>query len=322
MILKRIFGIALGLISSMPIVYATDCELHVAVAAISQGDKVDKQVENQLQMRLTRAAAAAGLAGDAKSSRFFIAGRFDKGFMDVTSGPSQKFLLKTTLTLYIGDADDQKIFSTASFELKGVGASEQRAYLNAMSQLNAQNLTFKRFVEKGKEEIIQYYNKYSAVILTKARTAMKQRDYDEAIYQASQIPECCNGFDEAADLMVEAYGHRMDYEGAQLLSRAQGEWAADPTESGAREAFSFLSQIDPGCSSYPAAKVLGDEIAKTVKEQWVFENVQKYEDALAMEKKKMQNEHIVRTRMIEAARAVGVARAENQPKVVYHYGWF
>ncbi len=77
MILKRIFGIALGLISSMPIVYATDCELHVAVAAISQGDKVDKQVENQLQMRLTRAAAAAGLAGDAKSSRFFIAGPKD-----------------------------------------------------------------------------------------------------------------------------------------------------------------------------------------------------------------------------------------------------
>lgn len=320
MIRKTICAIAAALFLGTPLAMA-DCELHIAVAEIKQGDEVSKAVENQLQMRLTRAAAAAGLAGDAYSSRFFLAGRFDKGFLDVTPGPSQKFLVKTTLTVYIGDGDDQKVFASKSFELKGAGISEERAYVNAMSRLNAQNAEFKAFVEEGKKKILAYYENYAPVLLKKARSAMNQRDYDEAMYVASQIPECCPAYAEAEDLMLEAFNHRTEYEGDQLLAQAEAEWGADPTATGARKAFDLIAQIDPSASAKARAKALSKKMSNTVKEQWVFENVKKYEDALALEKEKMANDHALRMKVVDAAKSVAVARAQNQPKTIVRHYW-
>lgn len=312
--------ITAAMLSATPMAHA-ECELHIAVAGIKQGDKVGDAVERQLQMRLTRAAAAAGLAGDAYSSRFFIAGRFDKGFTDVTPGPSQKVLVKTTLTVYVGDSDDQKVFSTASFDLTGAGISEERAYINAMGKLNAQNQVFKKFVEEAKAKILAYYDTYAPVLLKKARSAMNQRDYDEAIYVASQIPECCKAYSEAEDLMLEAYNHRTEYEGDRLLAEAEAAFGADPTATGAREAFGLIAQIDPAASAYARSKSFRKKMADTVKEQWVFENVKKYEDALALEKQKTANAHALRMKVVDAAKSVAVARAQNQPKTIVYHHW-
>lgn len=321
MSIKPLISLAAAMLIGAAPMLADDCAVQVSVAKVTQGDKVSPAVENQLQQRLMRAATAAGLSGDAGSSRFFITGRFDKGYFDVMSGTNEACLLKTTLTLYIGDAETEKTFATVAFDLKGAGRTEERAYINAMSKINARNPEFKNFVAQGTEKIIAYYDANYPRILTRARTAMQQRNYDEAIYEASTIPECCKGYDEANALMLQAYQEYTNYEGQQLLAQARAKWAASPDADGASEAMELLAQIDPASSCGAQAAALSDEITKRVKAQWDYENIKKYEDQIALRREAMQTEAKIRQQSIEAARQVSIAYAKNQPKVVYRLGW-
>jgi hypothetical protein len=93
-----------------------------------------------------------------------------------------------------------------------------------------------------------------------------------------------------------------------LLAQARAAWAASPDADGAREAESYLAQIDPASSSYAAAQSLNAEITKTTKKQWEFENVQKYNDQVALEKQR-----------INASKQVAIAWAKRRTRVVNRY---
>ena len=56
------------------------------------------------------------------------------------------------------------------------------------------NQKFAEFIEKGKLKIVDYYNSNYPQILEKARKAMGLKSYEEALYWACMIPECCDGY--------------------------------------------------------------------------------------------------------------------------------
>lgn len=287
-----------------------DCEIGIAVAPISQGDGVPVAIASRLDSKIRQILSQNGIAGAPENSQFFAAGRFDKAYHDELGGTSPKTVLKTTLTLYIGDADGQKVFASKAIDLKGVGTSEERAYQMALNSLKPDSKAVQDFVTEGKRKIIAYYDAKYPQILAKANTALKQRDYPEALYWASQIPDCCKGFEAANELMVKAYQEEVDAAGKQLLMKAQGAFSADPTAVGAAKASEYLSQIDPAASCMPQAEELAKKMEAVTKAQWKFENVDKYRDKMAMHR-----------HMIDASKAAAVAKAKSRPNVVYNYEW-
>lgn len=305
-ILKAIFASAL--VACSLAASAQECDLEISIANITKGEVVPESVNSQLEAKLTRALSKAGIVAAPYDAQFFIAGRFDDAYNDIISGPSQKYVVKTTLTLYIGDADAQKVFASESFELKGVGASDAQAYTRALNQVNAANAKLVDFIRKGKDKIIDYFNNNYQTYINNARKAMASRDYDQALFYASQVPSCCAGYAEANSLAMKIYSENTNYMGNKLLAQAKAAWAADPTEAGAREANKYLTQIDPSASCQGAAAALTAEMSKTTKKQWEFENVQKHNDAIALEKSR-----------INAAKEVAVAWAKSRPKVVNRY---
>lgn len=68
------------------------------------------------------------------------------------------------------------------------------------------------------------------------------------------MPECCTGYNQAAQLANSIYTDKVNYDGAMLLAQAEGEWAADPTDAGAAAAYSYLAQIDPQPHATPRQK--------------------------------------------------------------------
>ncbi len=287
---------------------ATDCTIDLSIAPISKGKNVPEQVESRLEAKLQTMLAKSGFFGAPYDSRFFIAARFDDLSNDITGGPSQKVIVKTTLTLFIGDAQEEKVFDSESFDLKGVGGSDTQAYVRAIEGVSARNPRVMAFLEGARTKIIDYFDRNYTEYINKARRAMLARNYDEALYYSTVIPSCCKGYEEAAQLSMQIMTQRADYEGAKLLAKARGAWAADPTASGAAEAYSYLSQIDPDSKCYAEAQALGRTMSKATQKQWEFENVTKYKDAVAIERQR-----------IEAAREVGVAWANNQPKEIHRY---
>jgi hypothetical protein len=287
---------------------AQDCDIDISIANITKGEVVPQAVNQRLEAKLSTALARLGIVAADYDAQFFIVGRFDDAYNDITSGSSQKVAVKTTLTLSIGDAINQKVFATESFDLKGVGSTDEQAYTKALNSISSSNQNLLNFIQQGKERIIEYYDANYSVFLTKARNAMAARNYDEALYYSTSIPSCCVGYKEACNLTSQIYTDNMNYIAQNLLAQARAAWAESPDAEGARKAYIYLSQIDPSSSSYSAAQSLGKEISQRTKQQWDFENVQKYNDAVALEKQR-----------IEAAKQVAVAWAKSRPKVVNRY---
>lgn len=291
-----------------PAAAQSDCRIDISIANITKGDIVPEAINSKLEGKLMQALGKAGMISAPYDSRFFVAGRFDDAINDVTGGPSPKNFVKTTLTLYVGDADEQKIFDSESFEISGVGSSEQLAYMKALNKINATNPTLIKFLEGAQSKIIEYYDAHYPEYIAKARQAMSQREYGEALYYVTSIPSCCRGYAEANALALTISSEQINYEGKRLLAMAQAAWAADPTAEGAAEAHKYLSQIDPAASCAKEAQALSKQISDTTKKQWEFENVTKYNNAVALEKER-----------IRAAKEVAVAWAKSRPKQVNRF---
>lgn len=299
--------IAAGILNA----YSADCEIGIGIAPImNEGDNVPAGIQKKLQAKLKTVLAHGGVAAGDYDCQFFITGRFDESYSNEAGGVGGRVMVKSDLQLAICDGDNKKVFATATFPLKGVGATNEQALTRALQSLNARNPEFINFVENAKAKIVDYFDKNYPNYIQKARTALSQRNYDEALYWATSIPECCKGFNEANALATAAYKDRIDFEAAQLLTQAEGEWAADPTAAGAAKAYSYLSQMDPSSSSYTAAKALGKKMGASVKADYDFETKEKYRNQVALEQQR-----------IKAARDVGVAWAQNQPKKIVHNNW-
>lgn len=286
------------------------CEIALGMQPITEGDNIPAAISRQMEAKLRQALTFTGVSAADYDAQFFITGRFDHAYSQQAAGPSGKVLVKTNLQLAICDGSNRKTFATATFPLKGVGNSDEHALTKCLSSLNAGNQEFRNFVDKAKDKIVEYFNANYPTYINKANLALKNRDYGECLYWATMIPECCDGYAEAAQLINVAYTDKVNYDAQMLLAQAEGAWAADPTADGAREAYSYLAQIDPAASCYPQAKALGKKIGSVVKQNYDFETKEKYRNAVALEKQR-----------IDAVRDIAVAWAQNQPKTVVKNNW-
>lgn len=287
-----------------------ECNIHLMVTPISQGEDVPAGVNDMLKTRLINAIAKTDVTADEYYGRFFITGKFNHIYKSVVPGPPSQSVLHTMLTLYVGDIVSQQTFSTATFELRGVGTSELRAILNSLSSINSKNKEFEKFIREGESKIISYYNENYRTILEQANRAASLRNYEEALYHACSIPECCVGYAETEDVVLLIFREYIDFKGLQLLNSARAVWGTSPDERGAEEAYAYLIQIDPSSKYYSDAQKLVREIASKIQRNWDFENMQKYE-----------NEVDIRKREIEAARAVGVAYGQGQQAQTTNLMW-
>ncbi len=306
--MKHIHKILL-IVSSLFVVESqanAQCGVHLMVAPVHQGEEIPDDVNNMLMTRLETAVCATGVIASPNYDRFFITGKFTHFYKDVVPGPPMSNALRTSLTLYIGDAISQKVYASSTYELYGVGTSETRAFVNAMRQLNGENDQLKKFIDAGIDKIVEYYDQNYLLLIKQAEKAVAMRNYEEALGILAPIPECCKGYNQVSGVFISAYDKYIDYEGQMLLTQAQAAWVAQPDSEGAARAYDLLSRIDPNANCYNQVVTLGDEIKSVVKANWDFENRQKYQDTVDTERNK-----------IEAARAVGVAWGNSQKSVIF-----
>ena len=185
-----------------------DSGIALMVAPIEQGEIIPRSVDNQLQTRLTNAVNAAGMVAGKDYGQFFVSGRITHSYTETLPGPPVQIVVHTMLTLYIGDVKNREVYASESFELRGVGRSEERALLNALAQIKASNQAFVSFIEKGKEKIIAYFDKNYSHYLDSARYANAMGDKGKAFYYATLIPASCKGYAEAqkvVDIICKKY---------------------------------------------------------------------------------------------------------------------
>ncbi len=307
--LRNILMIIVFLAINYGITHA-QCNIHLMAIPSEQGENIPDDINDMLMTRLTSAITATGVTASPDLDRFFVTGKISHLYKDVVPGPPISNIMHSTLTLYIGDVISKKVYATTSFELRGVGTSESRAFINAMRLLNAKNSQFNTFVENGTKKILDYYNKEYPLLIKQAKQAESMRQYEKALSFIATIPECCKGYDQAYNALLSIYNNYINYDGEMLLNQAKAAWSASPDEDGAQKAYMYLTQIDPDSKCYDQAQALHNEIKKVVKENWDFEVKEKY-----------QNEIDIERRKIEAARAIGVAFGNGQKETTTNLMW-
>ncbi len=309
--IRHILLWSLAALSASGIVRAQDCELDICVVAPDAAKSgISEGTAETVAKRLARALTASGTAADENYGQLYLSASFSHLYTETLPGPPMQDIVRTQMTVFVADIFGHKVFDSETFELRGVGSGEQRAFINALSPLNGRNRQLEAFVARAKAKTVDYFDRNYRSLLEKARSAASMRDYEQALYFTTLIPTCSKGYAEASKATQTYYKAYIDYIGTQLLTKAKAEFAASPNSEGAYRAYALLGQIDPESSAYKAAMKFAEEVKARSMAEYDFEFHRPYEDAIALERAR-----------IDAAKAIGVAYGRGQKNQTTNILW-
>jgi hypothetical protein len=310
---------------------------------------IPTEAKNLLNNKLVQIVSNNGMGGSQANPRFIITANVNVGTKDIIPGPPQMIAQNLDVTLFIGDALTNTIFSNMTISVKGVGTNENKAFIEAFKTINPKNKNVVAFLEEGKTKIISYYSTNCDYIIKEAQTLVKQQKHGEAIYQLSLVPNVCQDcYFKCLDTLATIYQQKIDTECKVKLNEAKVAWAASQNPIGAEKAGDILSQVNPlaTCQSEIHifiqridAKLKADEKAK-----WQFK-MKQYADKIAMQKEQVriaeekgkrddtyrenqsQREAVLNEKQssrnfeldkirVGAYREIAIEQAKNQPKTV------
>lgn len=289
--------------------------------------ELTQDAKDLLRTKLLQTVTNNGLAESLSNSRFIITAALAITSKDILPGPPQMIAQNLSITLFIGDALDNKIFSSVTISLKGVGTNENKSFIDAIKSINPKRKDLIEFVEQGKNKIISYYDSHCDQILNDAISLAQKEKYDEGIYILSLVPSACSScYAKCSDKINELFVARINQDGKNKLSEANAIWAATGNLNGAEKVIDLLSKIHIDANSKKDAENLISQISTKLqadeKREWDFK-MKQYEDEVKMEQQrmKMMEESDIRNSQLQseqlnAARQVAFEYAKNQPKTV------
>lgn len=266
-----------------------------------------------LQNKLGQIISSNGFGNSVSNTRFILTPNISVVDKHVVAGAPPRVAMNLEVSLYVGDGWSGKKFGSTSFNLKGVGSNENKAYINALKQLKTNDARINRLIRSAKERILEFYQTECDFILKEAEVAASQNKFEQALHILGSIPtinrEC---YENATDLIGPIYQEKINYQCQKYLQQARASWSAGQDYTAAMAAAEYLSRIEPSSDCFTGAQQLTNEIGRRMREldnrQWDF---------------KLRNQ-VMESERIEAARAIGVAYGENQPEsMTYNIrGWW
>ncbi len=290
---------------------ADDIGIIVLNSYLPNSINLPEEAKNILLNKLTQITTNNGIAGSQINPRFIITANINVGTKDIIAGPPQMIAQNIDVILFIGDAIDNVIFSNTTLSLKGVGTNENKAFIDAIKNINPKSKAVMSLLEEGKNKIINYYNAQCDYILTEASTLAKQVKFDEAIYNLSVIPKVCKDCSNKASTLIESiYQQKINSICIEKYNQAKIIWAGVQNISTAATALNTLTGINPNASCNTDIQVLIKEInSKLIADEKVQLELimKKYNDKIRLEEKQ-----------IDAIKEIAVEFAKNQQKKIFN----
>ena len=267
------------------------------------------EAKDLLTTKLNQITSNNGMGGSQANPRFIITANVNVGTKDIIEGPPQMIAQNLDVTLFIGDAVTNTIFSNTTLSLKGVGTNENKAFIEAFKTINEKNKEVLAFLEEGKNKIINYYSTNCDFIIKDATTISDQFKFNEAIYQLMMVPNVCKEcYFKAKDTVTLIFNKKIESDCTEKLKEAKLIWAAEPTENGALKVSAIMISIIPSDN----CKTEINKLASEIKNKLQLEQKKKYDfDMLEMQKRFDTEQKI-----IDAQREISIEYLRNQPKTV------
>ena len=291
-------------------VYGQECVMPVSIQLDNEFTNVPSAASSVLYQSLSRMATENGLTTDAPTTPFVLTVHCDVLDKSNLPGPPVQTVYNLGLTFYMADTYTQKKFGTAYVALNGVGTGEVKSYINAFRHISTSNSEIKSLINRGKKNMMDYYNTQYPNIIKEAKRLASLQNYEEALTMVLSIPVCSKGGDEASQYGLQLYTKHLDRMNLFLLNHAKALWAAGQDQKTAYDVCAMLAQIDPDAACYGEAEKLMKEVKGQVRSDIDFEMREKYRDQIQIEKDR-----------IAAAKAVGVAFGNGQKPKTTNLMW-
>lgn len=292
---------------------------------------------DKLSQKLSNIVSANNIQSSIGDSRFILTCDVSEESKDVLATAPIKIAYVLDINLYIGDGIEGVKYISNSFKTKGVGETEEKAYLNALKNLNAHSLAMKDFVLKGKERIIGYYEDNKDKILASIHSAITGKDFDRSIYEICLIPMEVSYYEEVQSLAGIVQSIIINNKAQNELMKAKSMWAANQDNETANSIIDIVSNINPAADCYNEAKTFIESVKKRLEQinnrEWA-EYKAKMEHERQMEVRRETNRNKLEMAQlkssekqnmarIDAYRQVAIAYAHSRPRVVYRVNnWY
>jgi len=296
------------------------------------------EAKNLLLTKLNQITTNNGMGGSQANPRFIITAVLNIATKDIVPGPPQMISQNIEVTLFVGDAITNTVFSNTILNINGVGTNENKALIDAIKNINPKNKEVKAILEEGKNKITSYYITQCDFIVKDAETLAKQNKYDEAIYKLAIVPEICQEcYFKCLDIQTKIFQQKIDTECVIKLNEAKSVWSTNQNPSGAEKVVDILSGINPiaSCQAQIStfiknveAKLKADEKAR-----WEYK-MKQYADKISLKKEQMriaeekgkrddayrENQSIRNLELdkirVNSYREIAVEQARNQPNTI------
>ena len=275
-------------------------------------EQVPSAARQILETKLGQMVTKNGISDVSYNSRFIITPNVSIMSKDVIGSAPPKIVLNLDITLYIGDGLNGTLYTSKSFNVKGVGSNETKAYIEAIKNMKTNSADVQVFVTEGKQKIINFFNNNCELIQKEANTLANQNRYEEALGLLVNVPVNSTCYDKVGKSLKTMYQKTIDRDCQLQLAEATAIWNASQNLAAANEAGDILASIEPSSSCYPNVKSLFSKIEGRVKvlsdRPWEY-------------KLKVLDANIAAAK---GARDVLMAYAKNQPNTVMYniHGWY
>jgi hypothetical protein len=240
-----------------------------------------------LKNKINSAITQIGIGGEGSNARFIIGPSVTEVSKNITSTAPPKHANTYNITMLVVDVVSETVFNTYTEEIKGVGDSEEKAFLSALRNLDLRNQSFVDFLLSAEDKIIKYYNDNCDAIITEAEAEASMRNFENAYALLSSVPS------EAMECFTSVQGKKQEYFKAslnmacnELLLQMKAELGKfnDPSGAGFNpKAMDYYSLIDAQSECYDEAqKEYKKYLAKLnpkAKRDWE-EKMKRYNDEL------------------------------------------
>lgn len=292
---------------------------------IISGNGIPAQARESLTAKMERAISQNGFGTSCRTGRFVMLAKCNVLEKDVAPTTPPRITQIVEVTLIIGDVIENKTYASTSFELKGMGTNETKAWQMALNRIKPENTALKDLFDVAETKINTYYSENCRNIITMSNALASNGRYDEAIASLMAIPDICNTcYTDAMSVAQNIYQQKINNEGAVLLSKAKNAWNTNPDSEGAALAISLLDQISINSSAFPNAEIFSNKIASKLssdKEREWQQKIKQYNDEKTFRDREQANSHARSMATIAACRSVAEKWAENQPQNTVYLNW-
>ena len=161
----------------------------LAVVMPQNEEKIIQSNFSKIRSKITQMIANSGVGATDGYSNFYIYPGLEIYEEDVLdAGLQPQTIISGSLTFYIKQAYNNKLFGSYSVDFKGVGNSKSKAVRNGISKIKSNHPKFSSFISNVKSKIVTYYQNNCNVLVTEADKLARSNQYEKALVKLLAIP--------------------------------------------------------------------------------------------------------------------------------------